>query len=150
MQTRACLLPLVAIALFSACAPTQAQTASTEPQPRRELHLPPVGPSVFVKLDGKGTDVVLATLPHEGTAASLLQLWRAAFPSEDAAPLHFDLIGSDDFHPASRAKCTRLLTGAEIATAHIDIVTHNVSFDEGVNLPGCYRVKAVVTMDVLR
>jgi hypothetical protein len=64
--------------------------------------------------------------------------------------LHFDLVGSDGFHPMSRPKCTQLLTGVEIAAARIDVITHDVSFDDGLNLPGCYRVKAVVSMDATR
>jgi hypothetical protein len=105
---------------------------------------------VHVTLDGKSADIALASVPHEGNAAALGALWKSAFPSDDPSTLHFDLVGSDGFHPASRSKCTRLLTGAEVAAAHIDVVTHDVSFDDTLNLPGCYRVKAVVSFDATR
>ena len=141
---------LAIVALAPACGSRAPQTAAPEPQPHHELHLPPVGPSVRVTVEGKVADVVLSTLPHDGSSASVAQLWKVAFPSEDAASLHFDLVGSDGFHPGSRPKCARLLTGAEIGAARIDVVTHNVSFDEGLDLPGCYRVKAVVSLDATR
>ena len=112
-----------------------------------EMHLPPVGPTVKVSLEGKTADIPLEGIPHEGSSAPLVALWRAAWPSEDPTALHFDLTGSDGFHPASRPACARLLTGAEVAAAHIDLVSHDVSFDSALSLPGCYRVKAVVSMD---
>jgi hypothetical protein len=147
--------------LAVACAPTQTETSPTvapavgpvvpaDAEPHHELNLPPVGPSVHVTLEGKAADVVLASVPHDGGSAPLVELWKAAFPSEDPAALHFDLVGSDGFHPSSRTKCARLLTGAEVAAGHIDAVSHNVTFDEGLNLPGCYRVKAVVRVDATR
>jgi hypothetical protein len=138
------------LAVASACAPNQATTPPPEPEHHHELHLPPVGPSVHVTLDGRAADVVLANVPHDGSSAPLPELWKVAFPSEDPKMLHFDLVGSDGFHPMSRPKCTQLLTGVEIAAARIDVITHDVSFDDGLNLPGCYRVKAVVSMDATR
>jgi hypothetical protein len=138
---------------LSACGGKQAPTAVPEGQPQpyhHELRLPPVGPSVHVTLDGKAADVVVSTIPHESGSPTITQLWKVAFPLEDAVPLHFDLFGSDGFHPGARPKCTRLLTGAELTAAHIDVVTHDVSFNEGTDLPGCYRVKAVVRIDATR
>ena len=140
---------VVALMGSAGCGAAEAPTPPAEPGPHHELHLPPVGPSVHVTLDGKVADVVLANVPHDGHSHPLVQLWSAAFPSEDPAPLHFDLVGSDGFHPQSRPKCTRLLTGAEITAARIDVVTHDMSF-EGIDLPGCYRVKAVVSLDATR
>jgi hypothetical protein len=121
-----------------------------EAQPHHELHLPPVGPAVHVAFDGRSVPVVLADLPRDGGASSLMQLWTVAFPAEDAALLHFALLGSDGFRPASRPKCARLLTSDEIASARIDAVTHDVSFADGVELPGCYRVKALVGIEGVR
>jgi hypothetical protein len=147
------------LALSSACAPTPAETAtpvvaSVAPPPEsdhhHELHLPPVGLAVRVTLGGKSEGVALATVPLQGDSVALVDLWRAAFPGVDPGPLHFDLVGSDGFHPASRPKCTRLLTGAEVAAARIDVVTHDVSYPDALNLPGCYRVKAVVSVDATR
>jgi hypothetical protein len=151
MPTRPRQFTLIAL-LFAApaCGPKEAQTPAPVAEHHHELHLPPVGPAVHVTMDGKASDVVLATVPHEGGSASLIELWKTAFPSQDPAPLLFDLVGSDGFHPGSRPKCTRLLTGAEVAGAHIDVTSHDVSFDDALNLPGCYRVKAVVTMDATR
>jgi len=151
MHHRASLRAVLAMAsVAGACAPKPGATPQPETEHRHELHLPPVGPSVRVTLDGKTADVALAGVPHEGSSAPLLAMWKVAFPSEDPTLLHFDLVGSDGFHPASRPKCTRLLTGVDVATARIDVMTHDVSFEDGSNLPGCYRVKAVVSMDATR
>jgi len=153
-----CLLLAATILTISACARPSVPTATPQtehPQTpptehHHELHLPPVGPRVSASLDGKTAEVVLADVPHTGAAASLAQVWKVAFPAEDATLLHFDLVGSDGFRPASRPACTRLLTGAEIAAARIDVVTHDVSFDSVAKLPGCYRVKAVVRLEASR
>ncbi|MFI5301284.1 MAG: hypothetical protein ACHREM_24635 [Polyangiales bacterium] len=72
---------------------------------------------------------------------------RASRSSVDPAALTFDLTGSDGFHPTSRPRCPRLLTGAEIAAVRIDAVTHDVSLDKSVTIAGCYWVKAVVASD---
>jgi len=127
-----------------------ADPAPVASEHHHELHLPPVGPLVHITLDGKSVDVPIASLPHEGTVAPLVALWRAAWPADDPSTLHFDLTGSDGFHPSSRPPCARWLSGAEVAAAHIDVVTHDVSFDDTVKLPGCYRVKAVVAMEGAR
>ncbi len=103
-----------------------------------------------VGLDGKAVEVALASVPHEGSFAMLVDVWNQAFPSEDLAALHFDLVGADGFHPASRPACARPLTGAEIRTARMDLATHDVSFDEALKLPGCYRVKGVVRFEASR
>jgi hypothetical protein len=158
MRTVLLLVSVATVASATACAPRQTETppplvapaASPEQDHSHELHLPPVGPAVRITLDGKSEEVALATVPHQGDAVALIDLWRAAFLGVDPGPLHFDLVGSDGFHPASRPKCTRLLTGAEVLAARIDVVTHNVSFDDALNLPGCYRVKAVVSVDATR
>jgi hypothetical protein len=126
------------------------ETSYDGESPHHELHLPPVGPQVSVALDGKHADVVLADVPHQGSSASLVDVWKVAFPGEDAAPLHFDLVGSDGFRPGSRPACSRLLSGAEVSAARIDVVTHDVSYDDGVQRPGCYRVKAVVRVEATR
>jgi hypothetical protein len=131
-------------ALLPACSAASARTADPLPEHHHELQLPPVGPLVGVALDGKQVDVVLANVPHDGPSASLVQVWKTAFPAEDVAALHFDLVGSDGFHPGARPACARPLNGAEIEAARIDVATHDVSFEETVKLPGCYRVKAVM------
>jgi hypothetical protein len=138
--------------LLTGCGGAAARAPTADPQPvhHHELHLPPVGPQVSVALEGKQADVVLADVPHQGSSASLVEVWKVAFPGEDAGPLHFDLVGSDGFRPGSRPSCSRLLSGAEISAARIDVVTHDVSYDDGVQRPGCYRVKAVVRMEATR
>ncbi len=151
-HARSIAVRLALLAGVAACAPgPEAPPPLAAPAPvaehHHELHLPPVGPAVKVTLDGKSVDVPLAGLPHEGSTAPLTTLWRAAFPGDDPAPLHFDLTGSDGFHPASRPACGRLLTSAEVALARIDVTTHDVSYDSTLQLPGCFRVHAVVTMD---
>ncbi len=153
------LLAAAALVVPGACAdapppvaapPPPAASAADAEHHHHERNLPPVGATVKVTVDGKSAETVLADVPHVGNAAHLLDLWRAAFPDVDPAALHFDLTGSDGFHPASRPPCARLLTGAEVAAASIDVVTHDVSFDSSVHLPGCYRVKAVVGVDGTR
>jgi hypothetical protein len=117
-----------------------------------ELDLPPVTASLRVTLDGKPATLDLAAIARDAgaTSVTLAQLWRTAWPSEDASHLRFDLVGSDGFRPTSRPKCTRLLVGDELAHLHLDVVTHDVSTDDGVSLPGCYRVKALVTIEAAR
>jgi hypothetical protein len=133
-----------------ACGAAQAPAAPPSPEHHHELHLPPAAQQVSVALDGKQVDVVLADVPHDGPAAPLARVWASAFPTQDLAALHFDLVGSDGFHPSSRPACARPLTGAEIAAARIDIATHDVSFEDAVKLPGCYRVKGVVRIEASR
>jgi hypothetical protein len=129
-------------------------TPDAPPEHHHEMHLPPVGRTVRVALDGKSADVDLATLPHEGTLARVTALFLAAWPTEDPKSLHFDLTGSDGFHPGSRPACSKLLGFTELSAARIDIVSHDITFDPtfdtNAKLPGCYRVKAVVTMDGIR
>lgn len=144
---------LVLTIVLTACAPGHADAPAPAAEPHHELHLPPVGPTVHVTFDSKASDIVLASVPRdsaESASASLLEVWKAAFPGQDPAPLKFDLVGSDGFHPSSRPKCARLLTGAEIAAARIGVASHDVSWGDAVALPGCYRVKAVVSMDATR
>lgn len=160
------LLPALLAALLVGCASAPASPPSSAPPPapgpssstdtapdaehHHELHLPPVGPSVQVSLGDKHADVALAALPHDGPTVPLLQVWKAAFATEDPAALRFNLFGSDGFHPQARSKCPALLTGGQIAAARIDVATHDVSYDDALNLPGCYRVKAVVRIEASR
>jgi hypothetical protein len=144
------LAALTIVTVVAGCGRKSATPGVPSAEHDHELHLPPVGPSVTVTIDGRSVDVALASAPHEGTSLPLAQLWKAAWPAEDPAPLHFDLVGSDGFHPTSRPKCTRLLTGAEIAAGRIDVFSHDVSFDDALNLPGCYRVKSLVRIDASR
>ncbi len=146
---------LAAILLLGSLLPACASTpppppGSPEHEHSHELHLPPVGPGIRVALGDKEVGVALASVPHEGATASLADVWKLAFPAEDLAPLHVDLVGSDGFHPASRPACARPLTGVEVASARIEVVTHDVAYDDALHLPGCYRVKAVVRMVGMR
>jgi hypothetical protein len=152
MQPSWCQIAVLGTAIFlTACGPPSAPPVVAAPtEHHHEPHLPLPGPTVHVTLDGKSVDVLLPSVPHDGSSVSVTQLWKAAWPSEDPAPLHFDLVGSDGFHPTSRPSCPRLLTGAEIAAARIEVVTHDITFDDALKLPGCYRVKAVVQMDATR
>jgi len=145
-------LPLIVGLVGSvACAGTAGSATPVEPEHHpHELHLPPVGPTVDVRLEGKSATVTLGTLPHTGTQATIADLVKAAWPSADPATTHFDFFGSDGFHPAARTPCTRLLGIEEIARGHIDVVTHDLSFEEPPALAGCYHVHAVVTVDLLR
>jgi hypothetical protein len=119
---------------------------------RHELNLPPVGPTIAASFEGKTVDVDLSTVAQESgsNSVALASVFQAAFPSVPRTGLHFDLVGSDGFRPMSRPKCTRLLSGDELAKAHLDPVTHDVSYDADVKLPGCYRVRAVVRIEATR
>jgi hypothetical protein len=156
----ACTLPCVIhrrpapmlVALFAALVSLGGCKRGAEPvhqdEHHREWNLPPVGPAVKVSLDGKSTDVTLSSLAADGAGSvSFAEVWRAGWPAEDPAPLRFDLVGSDGFRPTSKPKCTRPLTGQELAVARLDVATHDLLLDEGLKLPGCYRVRAVVAIE---
>jgi hypothetical protein len=159
---RSSLLLAALLALLTSCkrdAPGSTATAApkdapsavpTEEHHHHEKNLPPVDPSVKVGLDGKSVEVALASVPADGGSISFAALWKAAYPKEDPAKLHFELVGSDGFRPSSRSKCTRLLTGAELSSARLNVTTHDLSIDESTGLPGCYRVRAVVAVEATR
>jgi hypothetical protein len=142
---------LFAPLLLAACADSPAPQPESPASPHHhELHLPPVGPTVAVALDGKSIDVTMANVPHTGTDALLFDVVRAAFPAEDPQKLHLDSFGSDGFHAAARPPCATPLSAAQLAEAHIDIVTHDLHFDPKLALPGCYSVHAVVSVTATR
>jgi hypothetical protein len=125
--------------------------ASAPAEHHHEMHLPPVGPSVDVHLEGQTHSVVLAQLPHGADdLVPLAAVVQAAYPAGDASRLHVDLVGSDGFRPISRPKCTHLLASEEVAHLRMNVVTHDVSIDEALALPGCYRVGAVVVIDLTK
>jgi hypothetical protein len=128
------------------------RSSNTDAEHHHELNLPPVGAAVTVSLGGKPVSVDLSTMLRDGDADSvpLPQILAAAFPAENSALLHFDLVGSDGFRPTSRPKCPRLLTGDEIAHFALNVATHDVTLDDKIVLPGCYRVKAVVAVEASR
>jgi hypothetical protein len=115
-----------------------------------ELNLPPVTASVAVRLDGKTVNVDVSAVAADAGSIPLLQIWGAAFPTTDASSLHFDLVGSDGFRPMSRPKCTHLLSSDELTHFRLDAVKHDVSIGDGLELPGCYRVHAVVAIEATR
>jgi hypothetical protein len=148
-------LPIV-VALLASLASVAACKGGADQAHKDEHHhewnLPPVGTAVKVSLDGQSTDVPLSSLAAATPAGSVsfAQLWKAAWPSEDPSPLRFDVVGSDGFRPTSKPKCTRLLTGRELASARLDVTTHDLVLDESLKLPGCYRVRAVVAIEAKR
>jgi hypothetical protein len=144
------LLLVVALASVAAC--KRHADPADEHQHHHEQNLPPTGASVKVTLDGTPADVVLSSIPADGApgSVSFLRLWKAAWPSQDPSQLRFDFVGSDGFRPTSRSKCTRLLTGGELASARLEIATHDLVLDEASKLPGCYKVRAVVAIEATR
>jgi hypothetical protein len=143
----------LALPLAACTAPSApiAANAPSEPPHHHELNLPPVGPAVTIRFEGKSVDVALASVkPVAAGAITFADLWRAAWPSEAPAPLKFDFVGSDGFRSMARPRCTRLLTGVDLATATLDVTSHDLHLDEALKLPGCYRVRAVVAIDVSR
>lgn len=102
--------------------------------------------AITVTYDGKQVDVDPAVVAKGAAKTSFLDLWRAAFPSEDASALTFDLVGSDGFRPTSRPACTHLLAASELSTGMVEVASHDLAFDESGlenKLPKCYRVKAL-------
>ena len=91
--------------------------------------------------------ITLADLAHGAPRIALADLWQAALPDRDPTPLSFDLFGSDGFHPSDRPPCAQPLTFELIRAAHIDVKSHDITFDSGRDLPGCYRVHAVVRFE---
>jgi hypothetical protein len=106
---------------------------------------------VKVTFDGRSTEVALASIAHDApaTAVPLLAIWATAWPEQDPAPLRFDFVGSDGFRSTTRPKCARPLSGAELASARVDVATHDLLLDDPA-LPGCYRVHALVAIDAAR
>ena len=139
---------VLALATLPACSKSSGSDGAEhhhEPTP------PPAGTALNIGLDGKSVSVDLRTLAGEGgTAVPLAQIVAAAFPAENPAQLHFDLVGSDGFRPTSRPKCPHLLTGDDIAHFSLNVMTHDVTTDDKISLPGCYHVKAVVLVDATR
>ena len=155
LNPRACVLSVVLVALPFGCTHEAEQpTHDSHPHDHEHLlHLPPVGATIKVSFDGKSVDVPLASVPVADGAPrsiSFTQLWTAAWPAADAAQLKFDFVGSDGFRSMSQPRCTRLLTGADLTTARLEVATHNLVLDDVLKLPGCYRVRAVVTIDATR
>ncbi len=140
------LAPVALSALLLAC------KAHPGDEHHHELHLPPPGASVSVTLDGKSASVDLPALARDAGAGSvpLAAVFQSAWPAEDPSRLHFDLVGSDGFRPTSRPKCGRPLTGEEAAHLRLNVVSHDVSAEDGLNLPGCYHVRSVVTVEATR
>jgi hypothetical protein len=158
MRPRGNLPALVTVLALLASLPSLAACKrSPDPAPPDEHHhdwtkLPPAGASVKVSLAGKSADVTLSSLPADGAppTVSFAQLWKAAWPAEDPAALHFNFVGSDGFRPSSKPKCARPLTGRELASARLDVATHDLLLAGAPDLPGCYRVHAVVAIEAAR
>jgi hypothetical protein len=131
-----------------AATPEAAPREHTAHEDKREF--PPAGPSIAVRFEGKSVDLRLASMAPDGGEVPLASLWKAAWPSEDTSRLSFELVGSDGFRPTSRAKCTHLLTAGEFAHGRMDAATHDVTYPEEPDLPGCYRVHHVVAIEATR
>ncbi len=100
-----------------------------------------------VQFEARQVEITLSELSHGSATIRVLDLWRAAYPNQDPTPLLFDLFGSDGFHPSDRPPCARPLTAELLAAAHINVVSHDITFDLGHDLPGCYHVHAVVRFE---
>lgn len=96
-----------------------------------------------VQFDGRQVDVDLAKAAKGAASTTLLDLWKEAFPTEDGAKLTFDLVGTDGFRPTSHAPCTHLLSWTELGNGKVEVTSHNVSWEETLNMAKCYRVKAL-------
>jgi hypothetical protein len=128
--------------------PSEGPAPNSSAHHHHELNLPPVGPLVSVVYNEFQVDVRLTDLSDGTPTIPLLKVWTVGSIKKFApSGLNFDLFGSDGFHPSDRAPCARLLTAKQMAAAHINVVTHDITFDPGLSLPGCYRVRGVVRLE---
>jgi hypothetical protein len=146
MRTAGILLPLMT--LLSSCH----RSSSSDAEHHHEVNAPPAGTAVTVSLGGKSMSVDLRTVAGDGGADAIpfSQVVTAAFPAEDPGQLRYDLVGSDGFRPTSRPKCPHLLTGEDVAHLGLKVATHDVTADDKSMLPGCYHVKAVVSIEATK
>lgn len=137
--------PAAALAPVAASAAPASSSASSAPS--AEMHHAPrppqAVPAITVTYDGRQVDVDPSAVAKGAAKTSFLDLWKAAFPNDDASALTFDLVGSDGFRPTSRPACSHLLSASELSTGTVEVASHDLAFDEGVKLPKCYRVKAL-------
>ena len=133
-------------------APSPSTPASSSAVPEHAPHhheraYPATGPDVSVVFGDQRVAITLADLAHGASSVALVDLWKAALPDRDPEPLRFDLFGSDGFHPSDRPPCAAPLTIELIRAAHLDVKSHDLTFDAGHDLPGCYHVHAVVRFE---
>ena len=142
-----CTLVLLAVSAPACRGPAAAKPAV--PPQHDTLHVPPVGPSVTVRLGGETKEVELAGVPREPGSHSVpvVAVWRAAWPAAELTGLKFDFVGSDGFRPMMRSRCPRLLTADEMTHLTLSVVTHDISVDDGLSLAGCYKVHATVRIE---
>lgn len=85
----------------------------------------------------------LTTVNYKDTAVvSLEAVWTAGGLGE-ASGLEFDFEADDGFHPSSKSKCAKNLTGAELPMGYIIPDTRSLVWDDSLGLPGCYSVQGV-------
>ena len=107
-----------------------------------------VGPKVSLVLGDKQVDVGLDEVPQADGMVSLRDLWRAGLPTDEPMLLHFDLYDLHGFNLASRPACGQLLNGTDLASARMDVRTHDVSYKESIN--DCYRMRAITRIVGIR
>lgn len=105
---------------------------------------------VVLSYGDHSTTVDVAGLPtqdYKGSAVvSLAAVWAKGQLADDASKLTFDFEGDDGFHPSSRDKCKKNVSGADLAKGYIVPATRTLVWDDALGLPGCYNVHNVAKM----
>ena len=144
---------LVIAMLLGGCGVTDMTGAGAAPTARGPTTGQPahgVGSRVSLVLDAKQVDIGLGEVPHEDGRVALKDLWNAGMPTEDPLLLHFDLIDVKGFRLGSHPACAPLLNGTELLAAHMDVETHDVTYDRDLPMPACYRMQAVMRIVATR
>jgi hypothetical protein len=115
---------------------------------------PPAGQTVKVIYKGQTTVVSLSQptpIAFENTPhAKLSDVIEIAVPGAAQDALTADFTSSDGYQPGSKSNCDGMLpvAGTEFAKGYIDVATRMLSWDPGLNYPGCLFVKDLAEIEV--
>lgn len=101
-----------------------------------------------VVVHGSDTATVdVAALPaqtyKDTSVVPLTTVWAQGKLAGDLTKLSFDFEGDDGFHPSSKDKCKKNLTGEQLGKGYIVPKTRALVWDDALGLPGCYNVHDV-------
>ncbi len=110
-----------------------------------------LGEHVSVSYAGQSAEVELAALEtttiNAFTAVPLDKVWAATGFGVDLLSLRLDFEGDEGFRPSQKDKCADLLTGTPLLSGGITPDTRDLVWDDALNLPGCYAVRGVRSID---
>jgi hypothetical protein len=92
------------------------------------------------------TPIAFENTPH----AKLSDVIEIAVPGAAQDALTADFTSSDGYQPGSKSNCDGMLpvAGTEFAKGYIDVATRMLSWDPGLNYPGCLFVKDLAEIEV--